>query len=232
MNRGKAALLAAAGVLVIGLTAYLMVRWGTPDYAPRGVPPTLEQETRRLEAELPLAASRKPYLVVDLLSSNLVYRISGMSPKTIPFQIASVRDRLGRRELSPEGQSLLVLEERGAPREVIKPPNPDEPLDPLKDPKIFPPDPPTSYTLTFEGSATVEILGEKESGWKERVTSLGKGIRQWLRRGHEKGKLRVRIRLPAPRAQEIYRALYRGEKVLLLGVEGGAPAAEAGVSGG
>jgi hypothetical protein len=232
LKRGGILLAGLAVLLVIGLAAVLMVVLGRPDYTPRETRPTVEQETRRLETELPLAASRMPYLVVDLLSSRIIYRISGLSPKTIPFRIDSIRGKQGRMALAQEGQSLLVLQGRGAPREIIKPPDPNQPVDPLKDPKIFPPDPPKSYTLSFEGPVTIEIVGEKEGGWKDRLATFARSFRKWLGRGRGNGKVQIRLRLPAARAQEIYRGLYRGEKVLLLGLEEPAPVVASDVKGG
>jgi len=217
---GGSAFALAAGVAVI---AFLALR--RPDYRPREAEPTLEQETRRLEVELPLAAAKKPYLILDLLSSRLVYRVSGLTPKSLPFAIDSIRGPEGPLVLDPEVLTLLVLEGRGAPREVITPPDPDNPAEPLKDPKIFPPDPPTDFILSFDRPFKIRILGEKDLGWKDRFASLGKAVRRWFGKKRERGTIRIQIRLPAEKAQEIYRGLYQGEKILLLGVEE-PPAAE------
>lgn len=218
-------------VLALGAALVGVALLRRPDYAPRGTPRGLAQDTRRLQMELPLAASRKPYLVLDLVSSRLHYRISGMTPKTIPFKIDSIRGRFGYRPLAPQAMTLLVLKGRGAPREVIRPPDPDKPEDPLKDPSIFPPDPPTDYTLTFDRPVKIRILGEKKEGWRVRLAFMERTIRRWLGRGRGKAETRILLRLPASRAQEIYRGLYRGEKILVLGAqetprEAGSPVTE------
>ena len=232
MRRGWFLLGAFACLLAIGAVAVALFLLRRPDYRPLEAEPSLEQKTRRLEVELPLAASRKPYLILDLTSSRLIYRISGLTPKILPFRIDSIRGSGGPLVPDQGGLTLLTLEERGAPREVIQPPDPDKPVDPLKDPKIFPPDPPSDYILSFDRPVKIRLLGEKDLGWKERFLSVGKTVRRWLGRDGGREAIRIQLRLPAERAQEIYRGLYRGEKVLLLGVEDPAPADPSAVSGG
>ncbi len=212
-----------ACVLAAGAAGVVRVLLRRPDYSILKAVPSLEEETRRLEVELPLAASRKPYLILDLTSSRLIYRISGMTPKVIPFRIDSVKDSRGLLLPDPAKLTLLVLKERGAPREVIQPPDPDNPVEPLKDPKIFPPDPPTDYILSFDHPVKIRILGEKDKGWTDHFLSAGKTIRRWLGRDRARERVRIQVRLPAVKAQEVYRGLYRGEKILLLGVEVPAP---------
>lgn len=225
MRRGWILLAVLAFVLAAGVGAIAFLALRRPDYSPRKTPPTVEQEARLLEAELPLASTRKPYLILDLVSSRLIYRISGMTPKEIPFRIDSIRGPGGWLLPDPDSLAILVLEGRGAPREVIRPPDPDKPVDPLKDPKIFPPDPPSDYILSFDRPVKVRIVGEKDTGWKDRLGSLKKAVRQWLGMGKGRGGLRIQLRLPAERAQEIYRGLYHGEKLLLLGLKEPSPQA-------
>jgi hypothetical protein len=230
-RRWKVAVVLAA-LLALGALALLLVFSRRPDYSPREARWSPEEEARRLEAELPLAASKKPYLVLDLLSSKLVYRISGFTPKTIPFAIDSIRGAGGWRTLSREGLALVSLQERGAPREVIKPPDPNKPVDPLKDPKIFPPDPPTDYILSFDAPVKIRIVGEKDVGWKERFGSLRKSIGRWFGGNRARDEVRIQVRLPAEKAQEIYRGLYRGERILVLGLEAASGGKSPAVKGG
>jgi hypothetical protein len=206
--------------LALGVAAFAVVMLRRPDYAPNGTPPTLGQDTRRLQTELPLAASKKPYLVLDLLSSRIIYRISGLTPKTIPVKIDSIREGRRFRSLAPDALILLVLQARGAPREVIKPPDPGKPQDPLKDPNVFPPDPPSTYTLEFDRPVKIQILGDEHEGWRGRLSFLLRTVRQWLGKGPGRDEVEIRLSLPAPKAQEIYRGLYRGERILVLGVDG------------
>jgi hypothetical protein len=106
-------------------------------------------------------------------------------------------------------------------------------VDPIKDPKLFPPDPPTDFTLLFDRPVKVRFLGTKEEGWKERVQGVGRAVRGWLPWGPGSGtdEIRIQISLPASQAQEIYRALYRGENVVVQGLasgtQGEAPGKEA-----
>ena len=181
---------------------------------------TLEQEASRLEMEYPLAAAKKPYLILDLLDSRLDYRLSGMTLKSLPLQIDSIRISGKEGRLSREGNLLLELEDRGAPPELIVPPDPNKPVDPLKDPKLFPPDPPSDFTLLFDRSVKVRFLGMKDEGWQAKMQGVGRTMKGWLPWGPGAGKneIRIQLRLPAPEAQEIYRALYQHEKFLVLGL--------------
>ncbi|MCI0410500.1 MAG: hypothetical protein L0191_18390, partial [Acidobacteria bacterium] len=75
-------------------------------------------------------------------------------------------------------------------------------------------------TLLFDHPVKVRFLGEKEGGWKSKMQGVGRAVSTWLPWGPGAGRkeIRVQLRLPAERAQEVYRALYRDEKVLVLGL--------------
>ena len=213
--------LLVVAVVGVGLGA-LSARWllSPRDYSPVKSRPGLVDETRRLEAEVPLAESKKPYLIVDLLSRRLIYRLSGMTLKMVAFEIDVIRGVPDEERLAQDRMALLVLAERGAPREVIKPPPPGVEIDPLKDPRLFPPDPPTDFILGFEQPVKVRVVGEKDRGWKEHYQGIRKQLRELIRSKSSRGEMRMQIRLPAEQAQELYRSLYQGEKVLFLGVPG------------
>jgi hypothetical protein len=210
-----------AGLILGSLAAYW--RGGRERYMLPAGKSTLDQETRRLELEYPLAATKKPYLILDLPDSRLDYRLSGMTLKSIPFQIDSIQKQGKPGRLIRGENFLLEIEDRGAPLEVIVPPDPNQPVDPLKDPKLFPPDPPTDFTMLFDHPVKVRFLGTKVEGWKERFQGVGRAVRGWLPwgRGSGKGEIRIQLSLPASQAQEIYRALYRHENVLVLGLSAG-----------
>ena len=228
MKSGGALLVAAVAGLAAGYSgaAYLRAGDGGGELL-RSREPTLAETTRRLEVEYPLAESRKPYLVLDLSASRLDYRISGVTTKSIPLRVDSIRTPRGRADIGSGRLKLLTLHDRGAPPEVIRPPDPSAPVDPLKDPKIFPPDPPTDYTLSFDQPVRIRIQGEGSGGVADALRGAGKTIRERLGAGgggsHELAMLRVRV--SAGRAQEIYRALFQGEKVLVLGFGEKAPKA-------
>ena len=214
----KLVAVAAIGVALGALCArWLLPR---PDYTPLKSRPGLVDETRRLEAEYPLAESKKPYLILDLLSRQLIYRLSGMTLKMVPFEIDVIRGVPNGERPAQDRLALLVLSERGAPREVIKPPPPGVEIDPLKDPRLFPPDPPTDFILGFDQPVKVRVVGEKDRGWKEHYQGIRKRLRELTRRKSGPPEMRIQIRLPAAQAQELYRSLYQGEKVLFLGVPG------------
>jgi hypothetical protein len=230
MNRKVAAIAAILGFLLGGLAGRLAGRRG--DFDRPGGEPSLKQDTRRLETEYPLALSKKPYLILDLLNSRVDYRLSGMTIKSLPIQIDSIRERGRKGALNPGRFALLSIEDRGAPPEVIVPPDPDKPVDPLEDPKLFPPAPPTDFTLIFDQPVKVRFQGEQADGWKSRMQGVGRAVSGWLPWGPGAGKreTRVQLRLPAERAQEVYRALYRSEKVLVLGMGQEASVAATGLS--
>jgi hypothetical protein len=218
MNRKVATTVAILGLLLGAAAGYQAVRSG--GYAGPGHQPSLEQETRQLETEYPLALTKKPYLILDLLNSRLDYRLSGVTIKSLPIRIESIRDHGKKGSLKPGRSTLVTIEDRGAPPEVIVPPDPNKPVDPLEDPKLFPPAPPTDFTLLFDLPVKVRILGEKQEGWKARMQGVGRTVSDWLPwgPGAGKGEIRVQLRLPSAQAQEVYRALYHDEKVLILGV--------------
>jgi hypothetical protein len=225
---GRKGALFAAALLGLGLgAAATFVTKEKPPYAPRTGKETLEEAIQRLEKELPLSTTRKPYLILDLLGSRLDYRISGITTKSIAFGIDSIRK--GGVETRPEPTKMMIrrVEDRGAPPEVIVPPDPDKPVDPLKDPKLFPPDPPSDFTLILDQGTKVRFLGQKGSGWKGKMEGMGRAVKDWLPWGPGSGRKETHIQLllPAERAQEIYRALYRDESVLVMGL-GDSPRSE------
>jgi len=93
-------------------------------------------------------------------------------------------------------------------------------MDPLKDPKLFPPDPPTDFTLVFDRSVKVRFVAMDLEGWKARMQGVGRAVKGWLPFGPGAGKdeTRIQLQVPAVEAQEIYRALYQHERVLVLGL--------------
>ena len=207
--------------LILGTGAGLLLSPSPRRIFQSSSPGTLAERTRLLEMEYPLAVSRKPYLILNLPAGRLDYRISGVTIKSIPMRVEGIESPRAGVEVGPSRLTLLTLLDRGAPPEVIHPPDPNVPVDPLKDPRVFPPDPPTEYKLSFEPSTVqVRIKGDRRKGVHEVVRSAGSLLRDlWGSRG-ESGEKRawIGIRVPAERAQEIYRALYRGEKVVLVGL--------------
>lgn len=180
--------------------------------------PTLEEATRRLEIELPLAASRLPYLVLDLTLSRLELRLSGFTAKSIPVIVEVLGGPQAGRAVGPGRLALLTITDRGHPPEVIRPPDPDAPYDPLKDPKIFPPDPPTDFILSFEQPVRIRIHSGETESLEKALRGARNTLREWFEREEGGEGTRIRLRVPAASAREIYRALYPGEKVLVVGV--------------
>lgn len=180
--------------------------------------PTLEEATRRLEIELPLAESRLPYLVLDLTLSRLEFRMSGFTAKSLPVVVEKLVGPQTGRTVGPGRLAVLTMTDRGHPPEVIRPPDPDAPYDPLKDPKIFPPDPPTDFILSFEQPVKIRFHSGETESLEKALRGARNTLREWFEREEGGEGTRIRLRVPGAAAREIYRTLYRGEKVLLVGV--------------
>ncbi len=219
MRGGKIAWWVLAG-LILGTGGGFLLGPSPRKIFESASPGTLAERTRLVEMEYPLAASRKPYLLLNLPAGRLDFRISGVTAKSIPVRVEGIESGRAGGEIGSNRLTLLTLRDRGAPPDVIHPPDPNVPVDPLKDPRVFPPDPPTEYKLSFEPpTVQVRIKGIGGRGVQEVVRTAGSLFRGLLegRGGSQQKRAWIGIRVPTERAQEIYRALYRGEKVVVVG---------------
>ncbi len=128
---------------------------------------------------------------------------------------------VGTETLSPDRLSLYSLRDRGAPVEVIHPPDPNRPLDPLDDPNNLPPEPPSSYTLSFDQPIRVHIRGVETDSFAPAIREAARTVKGWLAPEEDEGdpgETEVQIRMASNRSQELYRALFMGEKFLVWGI--------------
>jgi len=224
------AALAAAGVLAGAVAA------GAPRGAGNGATgaaaaaarPTrgdLESARRRaaiLESELALAATRKPYLVLDLGARALRYRMMGMTMREVAIHDLAVQ---GLQTAEPAPGAPLVAgiftlqEKENDPR--LTPLSPEQVEDGADDENAanaLPPEPPREYTLTFKQPIAVEVVGrETRTGvpgmWGRFVAVL----RRWHGpSGGEEARLRIALHLDPEAAGEVYRSLIPELRLLVL----------------
>jgi hypothetical protein len=186
----------------------------------------LEAARRRaavLESELALAATRKPYLVLDLGGHALRYRLMGMTMREVAIPDLAV-EGLETSEGAP-GTPLLagiftLKEKENDPR--LTPLSPEQVEDGADDENAanaLPPEPPREYRLSFKQPIAVEVLGRETRGgmtgmWGRFVGAL----RRWHgpSGGDEEARLRIALHLDPDVAAEIYRSLIPEVRLLVL----------------
>jgi hypothetical protein len=179
----------------------------------------------RLDCELALSATRRPYVVLDLGARTLTYRLMGMTLREIPLADATATGLLP----APRGAApplstagILTLQEKtGDPRlSPLTPEQIEAGLDDENTADALPPDPPASYALAFRqpvGVAVAGVAGRKGIGGN--LSALRASLVSLFRPGGPgKGRraLRIDLRVDETRAQEIWRSLVPGERWLVL----------------
>jgi hypothetical protein len=185
----------------------------------------LESARRRaavLESELALAATRKPYLVLDLGAHALRYRMMGMTMREVAIHDLAVQ---GLQTAEPAPGAPLVAgiftlqEKENDPR--LTPLSPEQVEDGADDENAanaLPPEPPREYTLTFKQPIALEVVGrETRTGvpgmWGRFVAAL----RRWHGPGGgEEARLRIALHLDPEAAGEVYRSLIPDLRLLVL----------------
>jgi len=175
-----------------------------------------------LESELALAATRKPYLVLDLGARSLRYRLMGMTMRDVPIPDLAV-EGLETSEGAP-GTPLLagiftLKEKENDPR--LTPLSPEQVEDGADDENAanaLPPEPPREYRLSFRQPIAVEVLGLETRGG---VTGMWGRFVAALRRWHGPGggdeaRLKIALHLDPDVAAEIYRSLIPEVRLLVL----------------
>jgi len=183
----------------------------------------LRRRVALLESELALARSRKPYLVVDAESKRLRQELFGMTLREIPVREIDI-DGLRRTgeggvpgPLSLAG--IVTLKEKDKdPR--LSPLTPEQIEQGAADENVadaLPPEAPADYALTFQQPVVVRIEGipEKKTGVR--------GVLSWWPRSWSRGTagggeilLSVTVHLDETPAQEVYRSLLPGERLIVV----------------
>src|SRR5260221_134189 len=126
----------------------------------------LDAERRRvsaLESEVALAATRKPYLVLDLGSRTLRYRLMGMTTREVPLPGLTTKGLAAATTAAPPPTlaGIFTLREKdGDPR--LKPLSPEQVeagADDENVANVLPPEPPKQYGLKFKQPIAVRVEG-------------------------------------------------------------------------
>jgi len=182
----------------------------------------------RLESEYALAATRRPYIVLDLASGVVRYRLMGMTMREIPVgpvDVAGLVADDGAAAGSPARLAgiFTMTEKEGDPRlNPLSPEQVEAGADDENVAAVFAPEPPKTYRLTFRQPVAVVVAAE------EPRTGV-KGIGTWLR--HTAGRLfgrrdkgaaalRVALRLEPAIASEFWRSVVPDQRWLLVPPDG------------
>ena len=221
--------LAVAAALALppatGVRAAAAAQSGRADKAARTTRADLDAARRRaavLESELALAATRKPYLVLDLGGRALRYRLMGMTMREVPIHDLAV-EGLETSEGAP-GAPLLagiftLQEKENDPR--LKPLSPEQVEDGADDENAanaLPPEPPREYRLSFKQPIAVEVLGRETRGGVDGMWGRFVGaLRRWHGPGGgDEARLKIALHLDPDVAAEIYRSLIPELHLLVL----------------
>jgi len=227
--RRRAALaagLALAAALAAG-AAVLLHADGTAARATRADLAAERRRMARLESEYALAATRKPYIVLDLASGVLRYRLMGMTMREIPIGPVDVAGLVADGGADGGATQLAgiftMAEKEGDPRlNPLSPEQVEAGADDENIAAVFAPEPPQRYRLTFRQPVAVVVSAE------EARTGV-KGVGAWLRdaagglfgrRDKDAAALRVALRLEPATASEFWRSIVPGQRWLVLPSDG------------
>jgi len=210
--------LAAAPFLSGG--AVRAVRAGAPTRADLDL---LRREVARLEGELALARSRKPYLVVDAPAHRLRYGLLGMTMREIPASAIRI-EGLARSGAGDEPGPLalagiLTLKEKEKDPRLV-PLTPEQIEGGAADENVadaLPPEAPDEFSVQFKQPIVLRVEGvpEKKGAW---TGSFGEWGRLWPGGGGSgaRAALHLAVHVDETAAREIYRSLVPGERLLLV----------------
>jgi hypothetical protein len=212
------ALLAGAGAL---LRADGAVRPTRADLAAE------RRRVARLESEYALAATRKPYIVLDLASGVLRYRLMGMTMREIPIDPLDVAGLVadgGAAGGAAQLAGIFTMDgKEGDPRlNPLSPEQVEAGADDENVAAVFAPEPPKSYRLTFRQPVAVVVSGEEA---RRGVKGVGAWFREvagrlFGRRDTDAAELRVALRLEPATASEFWRSIVPDQRWLVLPPDG------------
>lgn len=185
----------------------------------------LDAERRRvsaLESEVALASTRKPYLVLDLGTRTLRYRLMGMTTRELALPGLTIKGLAAATAGAPTPTlaGIFTLREKdGDPR--LKPLSPEQVeagADDENAANVLPPEPPKAYGLRFKQPIAVRVEGRATSSGVHGVwASLREGWgRLFGRQDDGDAQLIVSLMLDAGTAAEVYRSLLPEERWLVL----------------
>jgi hypothetical protein len=187
----------------------------------------LESERRRvaaLESELALASTRKPYLVLDLESKSLRYRLLGMTLREMPLPGLRARGLVpavpGTQPETPGVAGIFsVREKEDDPRlNPLTPEQVEAGADDENAANVLPPEPPRSYRIWFKQPVLLRVAEERSTGGLREGWEVVRAFWDRLRgaRGKEKPRLEFSVRLDEKTSAEVYRSLVPDLRWLVL----------------
>jgi hypothetical protein len=185
-----------------------------------------QRRAARLESEVALASTRRPYLVLDLEEKMLRYRLMGMTMREVPIPALRIEGLLpsnGGAADSPALAGIVSLKEKeGDPR--LNPLSPEQVEDGADDENaanVLPPEVPKEYRLTFNQKIAVRVAGEEEArgvskvgAWFRSATARLRGV------PGDEAVVRIRLALDPAIAIEVYRSLLPDQRWLVLPPQG------------
>jgi hypothetical protein len=185
----------------------------------------LDVERRRvaaLESEVALASTRKPYLVLDLGSRTLRYRLMGMTTREVALPGLTIKGLAAATTGAPPPTlaGIFTLREKdGDPR--LKPLSPEQVeagADDENVANVLPPEPPKAYGLKFKQPIAVRVEGRPQAAGVHGVWAslIGGWRRLFGTQDDGEAQLVVSLTLDAGTAAELYRSLLPDEHWLVL----------------
>ncbi len=178
-----------------------------------------------VESEFALASTRKPYLVLDVASRTLRYRLMGMTVREITLEEIEVR---GLEPGVPDGPAdpprlagiFTVREKEGDPRlHPLSPEQVEAGDDDENAANILPPEVPETYRLSFKQPLRVQVEGQPaQRGVMLRMWDSAKAVfRRLSGRPHDdEARILIEARLDPATAAEVYRSIIPELRLLLV----------------
>jgi hypothetical protein len=226
---GAGAILVAAIAGTIGMVAAASRAGGAGGSGPtRADLDATRRRLARMESEYALVQTRKPYLVLDAGARVLTVRLMGMTVREVPMLGLEARGLLPARDAA-EGAAPL----RVAGIVTLKEKENDPRLTPLSAEQIeagaddenaadaLPPPIPAGFRLFFRQSLVVPVESRGQDGslggvWTRLRQRFARALGSDERAEQSGAKLALTIHLETVAAQELYRSLLPGERVLML----------------
>ncbi|HEU4403659.1 MAG TPA: hypothetical protein VFT43_16310 [Candidatus Polarisedimenticolia bacterium] len=187
----------------------------------------LRRHVSLLEAELSLASTRWPFVVLDLETRTLSYRLMGMTVREVPIdkvEARGLRAVVVGKEPDPAAVAGIfsVAEKEKDPR--LSPLTPEQIEAGAADENAadaLPPETPAIYSLQFKQAVVIQVNGTKTgTGVGALLGPFGRWWRSlWTpgpRSGEKEAALRVTLVIEDETARQLYRALIPGERFVLV----------------
>ena len=228
MTIGGAKKVGAAVLLLVAAGASAAIL-GAGHADPGALAPTradldgLRRKAARLECELALGRSHKPYLVVDAAQRQLRVALMGMTVREIPLESVELSGLVRAERSGAPGPAALagittLSEKEADPR--LKPLTPSDVEAGAADENVadvLPPEAPAVYGLLFKQRMVARV-----EGMSDKSTS-GSRLAEWWRSlwpgataGSDGVALGAIVRMDATVAREIWRSILPGERLLVV----------------